>query len=67
MIQATCPKNKKHKKFLVTAHVTQGWEVDENGNFLKCKQQCEEVTHEPDSNDIWVCAKCGAEAEVVDV
>lgn len=48
--------------FLVTAHVTQGWEVDGDGNFLKCTNECEEVTHTPDDDDMWVCSQCGHDA-----
>lgn len=67
MIKATCPKNPKHKKFLVTAHVTQGWEVDEDGDFIKCTEECGEVTHTPDEDDFWCCSICGEAADVVDV
>lgn len=46
-------------EFLVTAHVTQGWKVDGNGNFIECTNECDEVTHTPDDEDMWQCAKCG--------
>ena len=46
----------------VTAHVTQDWLVDGNGMFLKCTNECVEVTHQPDDDDIWACTKCGFEA-----
>ena len=47
--------------FYVTAHVTQGWIVDGEGNWLETTASCEEVTHAPDDQDVWQCAKCGEE------
>ena len=44
---------------LVTAHVTQDWEVDGDGNFQACTNNCVETTHAPDDEDIWTCAGCG--------
>lgn len=52
-----CP-NCGNDTFYVTAHVTQGWIVDEKGNFLECIDECEEVTHRPDDEDIWKCSRC---------
>jgi len=65
-MRALCPNNVDHKRFLVTAHVTQGWEVNEHGDFIKVTSECDEVTHKPDSQDIWTCSECGAEASVTD-
>jgi len=48
--------------FCVTAHVTQDWVVDENGDFLRCIDDCLEVTHFPDDDDIWDCNNCGYSA-----
>lgn len=56
-----CPKC-GNKRFSVTAHVAQEWEVDENGNFIKTITECTDVTHTPDDDDIWVCTKCGYDA-----
>lgn len=53
-----CPKC-GNKKFNVTAHVTQGWLVDERGEFLECTEECDMVTHSPDDSDIWTCSRCG--------
>lgn len=50
------------REFLVTPHVTQDWLVDEDGEFLECLQECVEVTHKPDNDDIWACALCNYEA-----
>ena len=57
----TCPKC-GNKKFVVTAHVTQSWIVDENGNYIKTLQECEEITHNPDDDDVWACNECGYDA-----
>ena len=44
--------------FLVTAHVTQDWKIDSHNNFLECINDCVEVTHQPDEEDLWYCANC---------
>lgn len=46
-------------KFHVIAHVAQAWEVDTNGYFSQCIDECTEVIHKPDDDDIWCCAECG--------
>ena len=60
------PKKKCPKcggdEFIVTAHVTQPWRVDADGNFLNCVSECEEVTHRPDDGDLWNCTACGHSA-----
>lgn len=53
-----CPKC-GGRRFVVTAHVTEDWIVDENGEFLEVKEGCVEVTHHPDDDDVWECEKCG--------
>jgi hypothetical protein len=63
MLNARCPKDPDHKRFLVTAHVTQTWEVDEGGNW-QSTYSTDETVHNPDPDDIWECAECGTEAEV---
>ena len=50
------------ESFEVTAHVTQDWKIDCNGTFLESLNECVEVTHYPDENDIWDCADCGFSA-----
>ena len=50
------------KCFCVTAHVTQDWVVDENGAFLRSNNDCVEVTHFPDDEDVWDCESCGYSA-----
>ena len=56
-----CPKC-GYERFLVTAHVTQDWEVDEYGNWIQTTNDCVEVTHTPDDDDIFECAQCGYDA-----
>lgn len=51
--------------FTTTAHAMQEWEVDAEGNFIKVTENCLQVTHNPDDDNIWVCTKCGAEAVIV--
>jgi len=53
-----CPKC-GGKRFNSTAHVTQDWEMNENGTLTKIMDACVEVTHYPGSNDIWDCTTCG--------
>ncbi|MDA1674754.1 hypothetical protein [Bacillus cereus group sp. TH152-1LC] len=63
-MKAVCPKNKNHKEFITTAHVVQEWKVDAEGDWLKTVDNCVQVTHKPNRDDVWTCAVCGAEAEV---
>ena len=53
-------------EFLVTAHVAQGWRVGPDGDFIECTNECEEVDHQPDDEDVWACAKCGYDAAGAD-
>lgn len=43
----------------MTAHVTQDWEVNMEGNFIREVESCVEVIHKPGDDDIWTCSKCG--------
>jgi len=63
-MKIVCPKNDKHGRFTVTAHVAQLWLVDKGGHFHSVGADCIEVTHEPDGDDRFVCWECGAEARV---
>ena len=55
-----CPKCGA-KRFNVTAHVVQGWEVDEYGDFVRETEKCVCVSHYPDNEDLWTCTECGYE------
>lgn len=59
-----CP-NGCNRGFSTTAHVMQEWQVDGSGNYQDVLQDCLEVTHKPDFENIWTCMECGAEAETV--
>ena len=50
------------RRFVVTAHVAQSWEVDKNEMFVSCLEDCIDVIHRPDDDDIWECYDCGYEA-----
>ena len=58
-----CPKDPEHDEFHITAHVAQGWAVDGKGNWISTIDDCSQVIHGPDKDDLWICAICGAEAE----
>jgi len=62
-VKATCPKNKKHKKFVTVAHVMEDWIVDENGEWIETKGQVQ-TSFGPNPDNIWTCAECGATAKV---
>lgn len=53
-----CPKC-GGKEFFASAHVVQDWELDAYGNFSKCVDDCIEVAHYPDREDVWDCKICG--------
>ncbi|MCX5884317.1 MAG: hypothetical protein NT096_00130 [Proteobacteria bacterium] len=62
--KVTCPKSKRHKRFSVTAHVVQEWQVDGNGEFVKVLNDCIEVAHRPDREDYFTCITCGTKAHI---
>lgn len=59
-----CPKDRTHKQFIATAHVTQDWIVNEEGDFLDLFSEDGNgtVTHYPDRHDLYQCADCNTEA-----
>ena len=62
-MKATCPKDPNHKKFITVAHEVHDWVVDENGDFVE-DMGCSETAHGPNTDNIWTCKECGAEAIV---
>lgn len=48
-------------EYLATAHVTQTWLINQDGDFVESKTECDEVLHTPDPDDIFVCSNCGEE------
>ena len=64
-MKLTCPKNAKHKKFYVTAHVCEEWVVDAGGNWESTVESGGgDIVHRPDSQDLYSCRDCGTEAKV---
>ncbi len=64
-MKAVCPKDRKHKRFITVAHVTEDWVVDEHGDFIDVHEASEiEVVRNPHPDNIWTCAVCGAQAKV---
>jgi hypothetical protein len=41
--------------------------VDEDGDFIEAKSDCDEVTHAPDAEDLFTCSKCGEEVAAINV
>ena len=62
-----CTKCGNKKRFYATAHVVQEWIVDEDGEYIDTYDDCVVVAHYPDDDDIWYCAECGEEVEVIDI
>lgn len=58
----TCPKNPKHKRFQVTAHVTELWLVDEQGNWVETLDGTQDVVHKPEKGDLFICHDCENES-----
>ena len=63
-MKITCPKNKTHHRFSVTAHVSQTWEVDASGFYNRTITDYDDVFKYPESGDLYACLDCGAAAEV---
>jgi hypothetical protein len=64
-MRARCSNNPEHKRFLTTAHVVEEWAVDERGDWIETFQTLE-VTHGPDTANVWTCVECGADARFDD-
>lgn len=62
-MKITCPNNKDHNRFVVTAHVTESWLVDEGGLFVEAFDDDNEVVHRPDADDLYTCIDCDAEVK----
>ncbi len=63
--KAVCPDDPTHARFVAPAHEVHDWVVDAKGYFLEDKKYTD-TTHEPDENDPWTCAECGALAVIVE-
>lgn len=62
-MKITCPKNKKHNKFVTTAHEMHDWVIDDRGAFIE-DLGLVQVTHGPTIGNIFTCKKCGSEVKV---
>ena len=56
-----CPKCGA-KTFYVTAHVTQDWKVNAYEDYVETMDDCVEVTHFANDEDLWECAGCSYSA-----
>jgi len=63
-MNAKCPEC-DCKEFLTCATVLEDWKVDEEGNWIDTRE-CVMTIEYPNADNIWTCAKCGAEAEVTE-
>lgn len=61
-MKVVCPNNKSHKRFTVTAHVTERWLVDEGGLVVEIVPGESEVIHRPDADDLFECVDCDCDA-----
>ena len=61
MTAKQCPKC-GGLKFSASAHVVQTWKLDCIGKYDKTIEDCTDVTHRPDNDDLWHCQECGYEA-----
>ena len=50
------------KRFVVTAHVTQDWVVDGNEVYIQTIDDCVDIVHRLDNDDLWECFECGYSA-----
>ena len=58
-----CPKNPEHKYFTTLAVIYQEWLVDGHGEFYEVREECTDIFAKPQTENIWECDECGAEAE----
>ena len=64
-MKAICPKDSKHNRFIVTAHIAEEWIVNEHGGFVReYEQGIKQTIHGPDVGDMWQCVDCGETAKV---
>lgn len=62
-MRLVCPNDSSHKTFSVVVHVTQEWEVCEDGTYNSTIEQHIETITEPNTQDhAFCCTVCGAEA-----
>ena len=57
-----CPNHPEHKLFVTGAAVYQLWIVDQNGEWIETLDDSVGVYARPNTENIWECLECGAEA-----
>ena len=62
-MEARCPKNPNHKRFVTQVVVTQDWIVDKNGNKLGTIEFGQEIQG-PEYWETWSCNTCMCTAQV---
>ena len=60
-----CPNNCDKRRFFVSAHVKETWEVDEEAKWLSTFE-CTDVTLPPTTESFFVCVECGEEGKAED-
>lgn len=58
-----CPNDPSHKRFIATVQITQEWIVDEDGEYIETNCEVTDDETDPDDDDEWTCATCGALAD----
>lgn len=62
-MKLVCPSNNcEHNTFSVVVHVTQEWEVCEDGTYNSTIEPHIDTLKNPDTQDVFICKTCGAEA-----
>jgi hypothetical protein len=65
--KAVCPTDSGHKQFKAIAVVQRLWTVDEYGQPVVTDRAVTlDVLSRPDMGHDWLCAACGAVAEIVE-
>lgn len=62
-MKAHCPNSAEHDEFFTNAQVLEEWRVDRDGHFIEVIESLQTV-HGPHRDNEWICAICGALAEV---
>ena len=61
-MKAYCPNKCEEEQFVTTAHVVEDWVVTPEGDWIETIE-CTEVSHGPNTGNIWTCHTCGEEAK----
>lgn len=61
-----CP-NGCDSNFSTVGHVMQEWEVNAYGEFVSVIDDCIQITHGANRDNIWTCRNCGAEGIIENI